>query len=69
MWYIVAMTPKQAIDHFSGQARLAEALGVSLQVVNNWKRRGWIPLESQIALHDLTGKELQLSRSRRSYGQ
>jgi DNA-binding transcriptional regulator YdaS (Cro superfamily) len=63
------MTPKQAIARYGTQARLARVLGVSLQVVNNWKRRDWIPLERQLEIvlsQDLTSQvKLKLSRKRR----
>lgn len=44
------MTPKQAIAAFKGQAPLGRALGVERQVVNNWKKRGRIPLNYQLRL-------------------
>ena len=58
------MTPLQAIKHWTNQATLAKALGVSPQVVNNWKRRGRIPLQHQIELHELTLGVLKLDRKR-----
>ena len=61
---ILTMTPKQAIDLFGKQSVLAQALGVSIQVVHNWKRRGRIPLSVQIHLEDLTDGQLKLDRKR-----
>ena len=62
------MTPKQAIAHWTNQATLAKVLGVSPQVVHNWKRRGRIPLAHQIELQELSLNELKLDRKRKRNG-
>lgn len=56
------MTPEQAISHWTNQATLATALGVSPQVVNNWKKRKHIPLKWQIELNELTLGDLRVDR-------
>jgi DNA-binding transcriptional regulator YdaS (Cro superfamily) len=33
-----------AIQAAGGQAKLADALGVSQQLISKWLRRGWVPL-------------------------
>lgn len=62
MLYTRAMTPEQAISHWTNQATLAKVLGVSRQVVNNWKTRGAIPLRWQIELNELTLGALRIDR-------
>lgn len=56
------MTPEQAISHWTNQAVLAKVLGVSPQVVNNWKRRKSIPLKWQLELNELTLGVLRVDR-------
>jgi len=58
------MTPKQAIAHWTNQATLAKALGVSPQVVHNWKKRKRIPLEWQLVLNEITLGTLKVDRRR-----
>jgi hypothetical protein len=55
------MTTDQAIRHFRTQKALALALGVSLQVVHNWTKRG-IPLNRQLDIEDLTRGKLKPER-------
>jgi len=63
-----SMTPRQAIAHWTNQATLARVLGVTPQVVNNWKRRSRIPLAQQIELHELSLGSLKVDRKRRANG-
>jgi DNA-binding transcriptional regulator YdaS (Cro superfamily) len=60
------MTPKQAVSHWNKQVTLAKVLGVSPQVVNNWLRRGKIPLNHQLTLFELSLGELKIDRQRRT---
>lgn len=46
---------EQAIDKAGGQADLAKALGVTQQVVSEWKTRGYAPTKHVIAIERLTG--------------
>lgn len=62
------MTPKQAIAHWTNQATLATALGVSKQVVHNWKQRKRIPLRWQLVLNELSLGELKVDGAMRSNG-
>ena len=61
---ILTMTPKQAIDYFGSQSRMASGLNVSIQMVHNWKRRGQIPLGWQIYLESYSNGQLKLDRKR-----
>jgi hypothetical protein len=60
--YNAGMTPEQAISHWTNQATLAKALGVSPQTVNNWLKRKHIPLRWQVELQDLTLGALRIDR-------
>jgi DNA-binding transcriptional regulator Cro len=62
------MTPTQAISYFGTQAQMAFELRVTPQVVNNWKKRGRIPLAWQIDLETLSNGKLKLDRKRRNGG-
>jgi predicted site-specific integrase-resolvase len=59
------MTPKQAIAHWTNQATLAKVLGVSRQVVNNWKKRGHIPLDWQMQIAEVSFGYLKISTRKR----
>lgn len=59
------MTPRQAIAHWTNQATLAKVLGVSPQVVHNWKQRGHIPLAHQLTLQELTLNQLKVDGPRK----
>jgi len=62
------MTPKQAIAHWNDQATLATALGVTRQVVHNWKARGRIPLRWQLVLSELSLGDLKVDSAKRFNG-
>lgn len=62
------MTPKQAISHWTNQATLAKVLGVSRQVVNNWKKRGKIPLAKQLELAEVSFGQLKVDTPRKRKG-
>jgi transcriptional regulator with XRE-family HTH domain len=47
-----------AVMHFGGSTRLAEALGVSRQLVSEWFRSGSIPKHAAVRIHELTGISL-----------
>lgn len=41
------MTPKQVIEHYGGEQAVADALGITRQVVNYWKQHDRIPNYTQ----------------------
>lgn len=45
---------ERACDAMGGATKLAARLGVSLQVVGNWKERG-VPIERCVAIEQATG--------------
>lgn len=62
------MTPKQAIAHWSNQTTLARVLGVTRQAVQNWKKRGRIPLRVQLTLHEMSSGALKVESVKRLNG-
>jgi ABC-type protease/lipase transport system fused ATPase/permease subunit len=54
------MTPDQVISHFGRQRDVVLALGITRQAVSNWKKRGKIPLEAQLALQEITRGKLKM---------
>jgi DNA-binding transcriptional regulator YdaS (Cro superfamily) len=56
---ISRMSPKQAIDHFGSQAKLARALGVKQPSVFAWVAEGEIPLPRQYQIELATAGVLR----------
>jgi len=46
---------ERAGDAVGGASKLAELLGVSAQVVSNWKSRGAVPFDRCVGIERLTG--------------
>lgn len=55
------MTKQEAIDHYGGAQKLADALGISFQAVYAWPE---IPLGRQYQLQVMTGGKLQAEQKR-----
>ena len=53
------MTPDEVINHYSNKRGVTEALGVSRQVVDQWIRRGLVPMGRQFEIQILTGGGLR----------
>lgn len=51
---------EQAIYSASSQARLAELLGCSQQLVSAWLRRGWVPVDRVVEIEQVTGVDRKL---------
>ena len=59
------MAPEHVIAYCGGtQSKTAVELGVTRQVINNWVRRGKVPLGWQIHLHNQSHGKLKLDKRR-----
>ena len=56
------MTPKQALDHFGTQQRIARALGMAQSSVAEWFAAGRIPEGRQYQIELATGGALRADR-------
>ena len=55
------MTPDQVIKHYGGEQQTAEALKITRQAVNYWKRMKSIPPKTQAWIQVHTGGALKAS--------
>jgi len=62
------MTPEQVVRYYGSQAKAADGLGVSPQVIHNWIQRKRVPLEWQLDIEVETAGKLKLDRKRRRNG-
>jgi len=54
------MTVDEALAHYGGSnTKLAEAIGINPAAVSNWKRRGFVPYDSQCRLQVATKGRLK----------
>ncbi|MCR4299009.1 MAG: Cro/CI family transcriptional regulator [Gallionella sp.] len=58
------MTPEQVIRHYGGERQAADALQVTRQIVNYWKRKGSIPSKTQAWIHLRTGGLLKAANGK-----
>lgn len=52
------MTPKQLIEYFGSEVKVAAAVGVSQQAVRVWRKNESIPRITQLAIQTLTKNKL-----------
>jgi len=55
------MKPQDAADHFGGQSRLAEAVGVTPQRVGQWIEQGTMPLHHAARVFIDSGGKVPIS--------
>lgn len=53
------MTPDQVLEHYGTQARAADAIGISRQVMSQHTRRGKYPLKHQVQWEVHSGGKLR----------
>lgn len=53
------MQIQEAIDHFNGIPKLANALGISYQAVQQWEEKGEIPEGRQYQIQVITKNKLK----------
>lgn len=58
MFRLAGMNFKDLVDHYGSQRQIAQALGVSKQLVSYWKRAG-VPIGRQYEIQILTGGRLR----------
>lgn len=57
------MTIEEVLDHYGSTYRFSEITGMSHANIPNWKKRGYIPIESQIRLERLSEGALRADLS------
>lgn len=58
------MSPQQLIRHYGGEQQAADALQMTRQIVNLWKRKGRIPPRTQAWIQIHTGGALMANKRR-----
>ncbi len=53
------MKLKEAVDYFGNMYRLAKECGISLSTPYSWRKRGYIPFESQYKIQEITNGKLR----------
>ena len=57
------MTFDEVIDYYGNQTKACEAIGLSRASFSEWRKKGYIPLLSQIRFEQLTNGALQADNS------
>lgn len=55
------MTPDQVIKHYGSERAAAQALQLTRQAVNHWKRHNLIPVRTQALIQLITNGALKAS--------
>ena len=61
------MTPTEAIKAYITRQRLADALGITRQAVQQWVNRDEIPLHTQFEIEELTRGRLLITWNDHAY--
>ena len=55
------MKYEQVMEHFKTAYRLRKELGISTSAPSNWRKLGYIPIETQLRIEELTSGLLRAS--------
>jgi DNA-binding transcriptional regulator YdaS (Cro superfamily) len=58
------MTPQDVMTHYGTAGRAAEKLGVSVETVYQWSKRGYVPAGRQALIQIATRGRLRVSKRR-----
>lgn len=53
------MTLEQINKYFGSSRQIAQLLGISRQAIDNWRRRGYVPIKRQLIIEKLTCGQLK----------